>query len=341
MSQITKQSTGGGGGSGIMTIDGDVGSITGSIVAISTGQAANNSGATFEFKNNSGTSSLLNVTDGQGNTFVGKQTGVSGIIGTSTGFGSNNLNSLTSGQGSAFGSQTLSSLQDGTDNCAFGNGALTTSTSDSQNCAFGNISLTSLNGAGGGTSNSAFGYQSLFSLQTGNFNCAFGAMAGTSYFGSESFNICIGSPGVTGENNALHIGDGVSSSPLQQSFIGGIRGVVVTGSPILISGSDQLGVAASSIKFKKNVTDMADTTAQLMSLRPVNFNWNESGPTDSPTDMQYGLIAEEVDKTFPYLCVYDKQGKPFSVKYHELPALLLNEIQKLRKEVDQLKGVTS
>jgi hypothetical protein len=30
--------------------------------------------------------------------------------------------------------------------------------------------------------------------------------------------------------------------------------------------------------------------------------------------------------------------KPYSIKYHEMPALLLNEIKKLRKEIDELKA---
>jgi len=40
----------------------------------------------------------------------------------------------------------------------------------------------------------------------------------------------------------------------------------------------------------------------------------------------------------PELVCYDSQGKVYAVQYHKMYALLLNEIQKLRKEVDQLKG---
>jgi hypothetical protein len=46
------------------------------------------------------------------------------------------------------------------------------------------------------------------------------------------------------------------------------------------------------------------------------------------------LIAEEVEKAFPDLVIYDKEGQPNSVKYHLLSVLLLNELQKLRKKVD-------
>jgi hypothetical protein len=54
-------------------------------------------------------------------------------------------------------------------------------------------------------------------------------------------------------------------------------------------------------------------------------------------DTHYGMIAEEVEKICPDLVVYGEDGNPESVKYHEMPALLLAEIQKLRKEVDDLK----
>lgn len=54
-------------------------------------------------------------------------------------------------------------------------------------------------------------------------------------------------------------------------------------------------------------------------------------------ETRYGLIAEEVAEVYPNLVVYDKSGDPQTVMYHELPALLLNEIQKLRKEIDDLK----
>jgi hypothetical protein len=44
--------------------------------------------------------------------------------------------------------------------------------------------------------------------------------------------------------------------------------------------------------------------------------------------LQYGLIAEEVAKVYPDLVQYDKAGKPFTVYYHLLTPMLLNELQK-------------
>ena len=39
------------------------------------------------------------------------------------------------------------------------------------------------------------------------------------------------------------------------------------------------------------------------------------------------LIAEEVAEVFPDLVVYDEEGEPFTVKYHILSSMLLNELK--------------
>jgi hypothetical protein len=43
---------------------------------------------------------------------------------------------------------------------------------------------------------------------------------------------------------------------------------------------------------------------------------------------QFGLVAEEVEKVTPALIVRDKGGKPYSVRYDQVNAMLLNEFLK-------------
>jgi len=76
---------------------------------------------------------------------------------------------------------------------------------------------------------------------------------------------------------------------------------------------------------------MGDSSDVLMKLRPVTFHYREDvvGAEEAKTQ-QYGLIAEEVAEVAPELVASDADGKPDSVKYHVLPALLLNELQKQR-----------
>jgi len=70
-----------------------------------------------------------------------------------------------------------------------------------------------------------------------------------------------------------------------------------------------------------------------MELRPVQFTYKN----DETNRLHYGLIAEEVEEVYPELVVHDKDGESYSVRYHELPAMLLNELQKQNKRIQSLK----
>jgi len=64
----------------------------------------------------------------------------------------------------------------------------------------------------------------------------------------------------------------------------------------------------------------------LFALAPVTFRYkNEIDPASIP---QFGLAAEDVEKVNPDLVVRDKQGKPYSVRYDQVNAMLLNEFLK-------------
>ena len=52
---------------------------------------------------------------------------------------------------------------------------------------------------------------------------------------------------------------------------------------------------------------------------------------------QLGLVAEEVEKVNPDLVVRDKEGKPYSVRYDQVNAMLLNEFLKEHRTVQELK----
>ena len=53
---------------------------------------------------------------------------------------------------------------------------------------------------------------------------------------------------------------------------------------------------------------------------------------------EYGLIAEEVAEVFPDLVVYDEAGLPFTVKYHVMAPMLLNEMQKQQQVIAELSS---
>jgi hypothetical protein len=47
------------------------------------------------------------------------------------------------------------------------------------------------------------------------------------------------------------------------------------------------------------------------------------------------LIADEVEKVNPDLIVRDKEGKPYSVRYDQVNAMLLNEFLKEHRKVEE------
>ena len=78
---------------------------------------------------------------------------------------------------------------------------------------------------------------------------------------------------------------------------------------------------------------MEDASAALAKLRPVTFRY-KAGPATGPRPIEYGLIAEEVAEIYPELVVRDKDGRPAGVRYHVLPAMLLNELQRQQRVIE-------
>jgi len=75
---------------------------------------------------------------------------------------------------------------------------------------------------------------------------------------------------------------------------------------------------------------MGAVSERVLALRPVTFRYRKPYD-DGTTPVEFGLIAEEVAEIFPELVVRGSDGKPETVAYHLLPALLLNELQKAQQ----------
>jgi hypothetical protein len=72
---------------------------------------------------------------------------------------------------------------------------------------------------------------------------------------------------------------------------------------------------------------MGNLSERLLDLQPVTFRYKQAYE-DGSKPVQFGLIAEEVAESFPELVILDESGRPETVAYHMLPALLLNELRK-------------
>ena len=83
--------------------------------------------------------------------------------------------------------------------------------------------------------------------------------------------------------------------------------------------------------YEENIKDMGDTSARLMQLRPVVFNY-KSEIVEGPRTNQFGLIAEEVAEVYPDLVDYNPEtGVPDSVYYEQINVMLFNEVQKQQR----------
>jgi trimeric autotransporter adhesin len=132
--------------------------------------------------------------------------------------------------------------------------------------------------------------------------------------------------GVTTASNVICIGSGGQNID-NSCFMGNIAGVpLVGGAPVVVAQNGQLGTAASSRRFKTAIEPMDKASEALFSLNPVAFRYKKE--IDPKGTRQLGLVAEEVEKVNPDLVVRDKEGKPYSVRYDQVNAMLLNEFLK-------------
>jgi Chaperone of endosialidase len=248
--------------------------------------------------------SLRSNTEGTFNTGVGAGTLFVNTADQNTAVGAGALLNTSGGQNTATGAFALFNNTIGLQNTANGILALFNNTTGSDNTASGLNALAS-NTTGEG--NTAVGDVALVSNTTGNFNTALGLLAGSNVITADNV-ICIGAAGFD-----------VSDS----CFIGNIRGASVSPDaiPVFVDSSNKLGTMTSSKRFKKDIKPMDKDSEAILALKPVTFQYKDD-KTGTP---QFGLVAEEVAEVNPGLIVRDKEGKPYTVRYDAVNAMLLNE----------------
>jgi len=294
-------------------------------------------GAGFSVKNSTGAIQRLRVDEATGNLSRNGALFVhtTGTHNTFVGVNAGNTSTTGYGRNSAFGSYALRYNTTGRNNAAVGDDALRFNTTGYGNSAFGVAALL-FNTTG--KYNSAVGYRALLFNTTGNGNIAVGNRAGWNQT-TGSDNIYLADPGVPGESGQIKIGIvGMHT----QAKIAGIRGVttgVADAIPVLVDSAGQLGTVSSSRSVKQEIRDMGDATDRLLALRPVVFRYKQAQTLPSgELPPEYGLIAEEVAEVFPDPVVYDEAGLPFTVKYHVMAPMLLNEMQKQEQVISDLSS---
>ena len=267
-----------------------------------------------------GNGALANVMNGADDTALGVQALRSNTTGTyNTASGLNAMYSNTSGvRNTAAGANALLKNTTGDSSTADGVNALYSNTTGLQNTAIGGTAL--FNNTSG-QRNIGVGFQAGYNLATGNNN------------------IEVGNVELAADANTTRLG---TQGTQTATYIAGITNSIVNGVDVVIDSAGRLGTATfSSARYKKDISDMGNSTDGLMKLRPVTFRYK----TDQQGTKQYGLIAEEVDRVYPELVVHDADGKVMAVRYSMLTSMLLNELQKQTRKnerqarrIDQLAG---
>lgn len=156
-----------------------------------------------------------------------------------------------------------------------------------------------------------------------------------------------------GVNSNIYTSDGAITTSLAS------RNVDLNGKNLVFSGSGSVGIGtapsasakldvagtvkASAIDYnsderlKQNITEVKASNAIINKLRPVSYFWNETGKKKGGNaQLQYGLVAQEVEKVLPNIVSTDNDGYK-SVNYNELIPLLLQSVQEQGKKIEELQ----
>jgi hypothetical protein len=179
-----------------------------------------------------------------------------------------------------------------------------------------------------GSFNTATGTEALEGNKFGSYNIAVGFRAGELI--NNSNNIDIGNIGVAADSGIIRIG---TLGRQTSAYVAGISGVTVPqGVGVIIDTDGHLGTVVSSARFKEHIKPMDKASEAILSLKPVTFRYKHD--LDRAGIPQFGLVAEDVEKVNPDLVAHDDQGKPYTVRYEAVNAMLLNEFLKARRQID-------
>ena len=93
--------------------------------------------------------------------------------------------------------------------------------------------------------------------------------------------------------------------------------------------------AASSIRWKTNITPIPDPVGKILAIRGVYYDWD----TEHGGQHDVGMIAEEVGKVLPEIVVYEENGVDASgMDYSKITPLLVEAIKAQQIEIELIKA---
>jgi hypothetical protein len=249
------------------------------------------------------------------------------------------MNNITAPNNTAMGASSLLMNLSGANNTSEGAFALRNNKAGTGNTAAGVNALFVNNN---GSFNTAVGLNALYNVSPNPANPAGGAHnIGLGYNAGNLvttgiYNIEIGNLGNASDTGVTRIGTmGFQSTCFVAGLVTQPSGMPVTWDVV----TGQLGYIGSSSRFKDEIAPMDKASEAILALHPVTFHYKkEFDPKKIP---QFGLVAEDVVKVNPDLVIRDEKGKPYTVRYEAVNAMLLNEFLKEHRKVEVLEATVA
>ena len=242
-------------------------------------------------------------------------------------------------------------------NVAVGNGALANNRAGSRAVAIGHgvmfyanagevaydnlntaVGFESMKGLGVYTNtfnlNSAVGAYTLKSLSTGSGNAVLGYNAGAAIT-TGSNNTALGNQTIIAAtiNNASAIGYGASVSTDNTIKLGN---ALVTSVETVAAISASSFVTTSDSRLKRNIVPLKEAGVVLNVLNPVSYQKRKSLEDSAYTEVEYGFIAQELQKVLPDL-VKPRADGILQVNYTAMIPLLTKALQEQHAEIVELR----
>ncbi|MEO8574880.1 MAG: tail fiber domain-containing protein, partial [Pyrinomonadaceae bacterium] len=251
------------------------------------------------------------VNTANNNTFIGSLAGLSNTTGSSNTFVGDEAgeDTTTGGRNSFFGRWSGNSNTTGADNTFVGfNSAL--------------LNMT-------GTGNTFVGLFAGSFNTDGDDNTVIGSNANVTSGSSLSHATAIGADAVVSSSNTLQLGRTNGFDTVRVSGLIVVGGLGVSGATdVCRNASNQLSTCSSSLRYKSNAQSFFGGLDVVRRLRPITFNWKESGMRD------VGFAAEEVEQIEPLLSIYNDNGEIEGVKYKQITTVLVNATNEQQTQIE-------
>ena len=117
---------------------------------------------------------------------------------------------------------------------------------------------------------------------------------------------------------------------------GGVERLEVNNSAVTVTGNMTVTgtiTESSSIRYKENIVDLHNSLDKVLNMRGVAYNKKGN------SEIELGVIAEEVADIVPEIINFNKDGVPDSVQYTRLTALLIEAIKEQQKKIEKLESL--